>query len=165
MAEEVFDHPVKVQNVAKLYGKKFASSFYSAEDFYQDACVAMLIRGQWPRAAMIDSIRRWVGRVDAHHTLRNIKKVSLNHHKKDLIELHTPEFFCYQNERGTKIRMAVQGLPRRHRTVISLYFFDHKNQYEIGRRLGVCPSRVSQVIRDGLIMLEKSLAVWYKANG
>jgi RNA polymerase sigma factor for flagellar operon FliA len=54
------------------------------------------------------------------------------------------------------VRRATRGLPRGSRRVFVLYFVRSLTMLEIGRRLGLSESRISQIISRGIRFLKKS---------
>jgi len=56
-----------------------------------------------------------------------------------------PDVIAGQRELRTVLSTAIRALPERYQTVISLYYLGGKTMREIGARLGINESRVSQI--------------------
>jgi RNA polymerase sigma factor for flagellar operon FliA len=68
-----------------------------------------------------------------------------------------PESLYEQKERSDKLMAAVLQLPRRHREVIEMYYCRELSMKEIGERLHVHESRVSQLHAAAIQRLRKHL--------
>lgn len=67
-----------------------------------------------------------------------------------------PDAPLLDNEMGERIRAALDSLPPRECTVLSLTYFENLSGQEIARVLGVSESRVSQIKRRALATLRTS---------
>ncbi len=67
-----------------------------------------------------------------------------------------PDAPMLDHEMGERIRMALDSLPARERTVLSLTYFENLSGQEIAGLLGVSESRVSQLKRRALATLRTS---------
>ena len=68
-----------------------------------------------------------------------------------------PDVLTGQNELRTVLSTAMKTLPERYQTVIGLYYLGGKTMKEIGDRLGINESRVSQIHRAALEKMSSSL--------
>jgi RNA polymerase sigma factor for flagellar operon FliA len=68
-----------------------------------------------------------------------------------------PDVLTGQRELRGILSMAMKGLPERYQTVIGLYYVGGKTMKEIGDRLGINESRVSQIHRAALDRMQVSL--------
>lgn len=68
-----------------------------------------------------------------------------------------PDVLTGQQELRGILSTAMQGLPERYQTVIGLYYVGGKTMKEIGDRLGINESRVSQIHRAALDRMQASL--------
>lgn len=64
-----------------------------------------------------------------------------------------------QAETRRGLRRAIEQLPERARAVVELYFFEELTLREIGLRLGVTESRVSQMVSEALQRLRAQFAL------
>jgi RNA polymerase sigma factor for flagellar operon FliA len=68
-----------------------------------------------------------------------------------------PDVLTGQNELRTILSDAMKTLPARYQTVIGLYYLGGKTMREIGERLGINESRVSQIHRVALDKMQLNL--------
>jgi RNA polymerase sigma factor FliA len=68
-----------------------------------------------------------------------------------------PDVLTGQNELRSVLSTAMKTLPARYQTVIGLYYLGGKTMREIGDRLGINESRVSQIHRAALDKMSASL--------
>lgn len=68
-----------------------------------------------------------------------------------------PDVIAGQNELRTVLSAAMKSLPERYQAVISLYYLGGKTMREIGDRLGINESRVSQIHRAALDKMSTNL--------
>jgi len=69
-----------------------------------------------------------------------------------------PLFLCMKSQMSERLVSLVATLPEREATVLSLYYVEEMTMKEIGARLGVVESRVSQIHSAALVMLRHRLA-------
>lgn len=69
-----------------------------------------------------------------------------------------PDVIAARSETAEALRGAVEALPRRYRSLITMYYEGDLTMKEIGRELGVNESRVSQIHRAALAKLSDTLA-------
>jgi RNA polymerase sigma factor FliA len=74
---------------------------------------------------------------------------------------HNPEQMAMESETRRIIARAIGTLPARYRQVIRLYDFGELTMEQIGNRLGVDQSRVSQIRTDALARLRVQLGHWF----
>lgn len=72
-----------------------------------------------------------------------------------------PDSICKQNELNAILRQIVATLPVRHQAVLRMYYTDELTMKEIGARLGVNESRVSQIHKAAL----RKMACLFSAAG
>jgi RNA polymerase sigma factor for flagellar operon FliA len=68
-----------------------------------------------------------------------------------------PDVLTGQRELRAILSTAMKPLPERYQTVIGLYYLGGKTMREIGERLGINESRVSQIHRAALDRMQVSL--------
>jgi RNA polymerase sigma factor for flagellar operon FliA len=68
-----------------------------------------------------------------------------------------PDVLTGQRELRSILSMAMKTLPERYQTVIGLYYLGGKTMKEIGDRLGINESRVSQIHRAALDRMQANL--------
>lgn len=68
-----------------------------------------------------------------------------------------PDVLTGQKELRSVLSSAMKTLPERHQTVIGLYYLGGKTMREIGDRLGINESRVSQIHRAALDKMSANL--------
>jgi RNA polymerase sigma factor for flagellar operon FliA len=68
-----------------------------------------------------------------------------------------PDVIAGQNELRTVLSAAMKSLPERYQAVIGLYYLGGKTMREIGDRLGINESRVSQIHRAALDKMSANL--------
>jgi RNA polymerase sigma factor for flagellar operon FliA len=68
-----------------------------------------------------------------------------------------PDVLTGQRELRSVLSMAMKTLPERYQTVIGLYYIGGKTMREIGDRMGINESRVSQIHRAALDKMEEHL--------
>lgn len=68
-----------------------------------------------------------------------------------------PDNICANKQMRTLVRSAVLSLPERYQKVIHFYYSDGMTMKEIGSRLGVNESRVSQLHKLALVKMHVSL--------
>ncbi len=68
-----------------------------------------------------------------------------------------PLFRCMQGQMLERLAVAVTSLPEREAAVLSLYYVEEMTMKEIGAKLGVVESRVSQIHSAALVMLRHRL--------
>lgn len=73
-------------------------------------------------------------------------------------ESDEPLFRCLQGEMKQHLVDAIQELPDKERTVLTLYYYEELTMREIGQVLGVVESRVSQIHSSAVLRLRSSLA-------
>ena len=72
-------------------------------------------------------------------------------------ETPTPDRAYEASETRSRVRRALQTLPPRERTVIGLYYFRDVTMKQIGAKIGVNESRVSQLHARAIQRLQKAL--------
>jgi RNA polymerase sigma factor for flagellar operon FliA len=70
---------------------------------------------------------------------------------------HCPDHVFAQSEMREKLNSAMEGLPRRYREVVKLYYERDLTMKEIGGILGVNESRVSQIHKAALQRMQNAL--------
>ncbi len=70
----------------------------------------------------------------------------------------TPFELCRRAEMNALVERASAGLPARQRRILRLYYFEGLTMKEIGARLGVCESRISQMHTATLETLRNKLS-------
>lgn len=75
-----------------------------------------------------------------------------------------PDAICARKERIDVVNKAVRTLPLRHRQVIRLYYGDEMTMRNIGRRLRINESRVSQIHKAALARMAAVLTVKLKSS-
>jgi RNA polymerase sigma factor FliA len=68
-----------------------------------------------------------------------------------------PDVLTGRKELRTVLSTAMKTLPERYQTVIGLYYLAGKTMREIGERMGINESRVSQIHKAALERMQKSL--------
>jgi len=68
-----------------------------------------------------------------------------------------PLFVCLRGELKEKLGEAIENLPERERTVMTLYYYEEMTMKEIGLALGVVESRVSQIHSSAVLHLRAEL--------
>jgi RNA polymerase sigma factor for flagellar operon FliA len=68
-----------------------------------------------------------------------------------------PDVLTGQNELRAILSSAMEPLPERYKAVIGLYYLGGKTMREIGQKLGINESRVSQIHRTALDRMQVSL--------
>lgn len=69
-----------------------------------------------------------------------------------------PLFQCLKGELKQRLIDAIEDLPEKERTVVSLYYHEELTMKEIGQVLGVVESRVSQIHSSAVVKLRVALA-------
>ncbi len=92
--------------------------------------------------------------------LRNVGLVSASGRPQDQGDTSAPEFpaeqetqpdtICARGEMRVHLRLALQALPERYREVVHLYYGQDLTMREIGDRMGINESRVSQIHKSAL---------------
>jgi DNA-directed RNA polymerase specialized sigma24 family protein len=130
--------------IARNLLRGFRSNIYDADDLVQDAWVARLTTGQWPRRAMVDALRRWYGATGkSGHTFRAPAvelPISLARH--DNVDDR-----ILQQERTEILKRRIRKLPRKIRIIGEMYFIDGKAQNEIAGCVGCTGGYISQKIK------------------
>ena len=73
-------------------------------------------------------------------------------------ESESPLLQCLEAEKRRHLAGAIEQLPDRERTVMTLYYFEEMTMKQIGVVLGVVESRVSQIHRLGVARLRRLMA-------
>jgi RNA polymerase sigma factor for flagellar operon FliA len=68
-----------------------------------------------------------------------------------------PFLQCMKGEMRNHLAAAIEELPERERTVLSLYYFEELNMKEVGEAIGIAESRVSQIHANALLRLRTSM--------
>ncbi|HET9088484.1 MAG TPA: FliA/WhiG family RNA polymerase sigma factor [Acidobacteriaceae bacterium] len=68
-----------------------------------------------------------------------------------------PLFLCMKGQMAERLAALVASLPEREATVLSLYYVEEMTMKQIGAKLGVVESRVSQIHSAALVMLRHRL--------
>ena len=80
--------------------------------------------------------------------------------KRDIIcseedrQIETPESAYENSETKEILADAIDSLPEKERTVVSLYYYEELTYKEIGKILGVSESRISQLHTKAIIRLK-----------
>lgn len=69
-----------------------------------------------------------------------------------------PFLQCMKGEMRHHLAAAIEELPERERTVLSLYYFEELNMKEVGEAIGIAESRVSQIHANALLRLRTSMS-------
>ena len=78
-------------------------------------------------------------------------------HQADLIDAaHDPYRSCELKILADRLRLIVDALPERERTVIKGHYFDHDDFQELATKLGVTKGRVSQLHARGLTLVREA---------
>jgi len=103
--------------------------------------------------------------------LRNVGLVSASGRPQDSDEPSFPDFpaeartqpdhMCAREQMRIHIQVALEALPRRYRQVVQLYYTKEMTMREIGDKMGINESRVSQIHKSAL----QKLAVALQAAG
>ena len=75
----------------------------------------------------------------------------------DAGQRNNPEDQCYLSQMRGKMRLAMGLLPAKKRAVLKMLYFDELTTVDVGRRLNVTQSRVSQIREEALRHLRKHL--------
>src|SRR5207244_6488297 len=65
----------------------------------------------------------------------------------------TPLFMCLRREMKQQLARAISELPEKERQVLVLYYFQQLTMKEVGAKLGVAESRVSQIHSTAVVRL------------
>lgn len=106
---------------------------------------------------------------DFHRILGQIHTytvISLDEHLSDAVSTsvlladttESPERSAGNNEMKEVLTKAIETLPEKEKTVVSLYYFEEMNLKEIGAVLGVSESRISQIHTKALMRMKNRLA-------
>lgn len=68
-----------------------------------------------------------------------------------------PDHICERRQRQAALAIAISALPMRYQKVVTLYYTNDMTMKEIGIELGVNESRVSQIRKQALKKMAKSL--------
>ena len=103
--------------------------------------------------------------------LRNVGLVSASQRSNENDDLPAPDFptnpdthpdsMCGQEELRSLLALAMQTLPPRYQQVVTLYYTNEMTMKEIGTRMGINESRVSQIHKAALEKMNAAL----QANG
>jgi RNA polymerase sigma-70 factor, ECF subfamily len=154
---------------AELYDR-YASAVYgaclrvlretqAAEDAAQDAFAAI-----WRHAGAFDANRgaagAWIGRVARNAALDANRRRALRvtaHEVDPVDEGRTPEELAVAADEAFRLRLALETLPDRERTVLGLAYSDGLTQSEIAERLDLPLGTVKTRTRSGLARLAEYL--------
>lgn len=75
-----------------------------------------------------------------------------------------PSAVLQQLQMQNALQIAIASLPERQRSAMNMYYSQDLNLKEIGAHLGVCESRVSQLISKAIVRLRDMLADWRQDN-
>ncbi len=99
--------------------------------------------------------------------LRNVGLVSASGRPQDQEESPAPDFpagagtqpdnMCCREQLRVYLRLALQALPSRYRQVVQLYYADEMTMREIGDKMGINESRVSQIHKSALQKMATAL--------
>ena len=182
----VFDHLPLAAVIARNISKRLPRHV-DPQDLYQDACVGLIRAaarydarrkvsfGAYARrpigGAVIDGLRR------ADHLSRDERR-RIKAEGDDAGPLHLdstgdlrgtllpPERHAAAAERNQFLNTAISTLPMRLRVLLRDYYHGGQTMREIGYRLGVNESRVSQIHRRALRLLREHLeARGFKSSG
>ena len=70
---------------------------------------------------------------------------------------NNPDQVYARSEMRRKLQLAMQGLSQRHQEVVTLYYMGDMTMKEIGTKLGVNESRVSQIHKSALAKMQTTL--------
>lgn len=132
----------QLTSVAKSLLRGFRSNLYDEDDLVQDAHVAQLTTGQWPRRAMVDALRRWYGLRGKHHEFRG-HSLPL---PCNLMHQPNPADDIYRQEIKTLAAKQFDALPAKARCAAYLRYIDERQQDDIAKILGCTEGRVSQML-------------------
>jgi len=154
---------------AELYDR-YASAVYgaclrvlretqAAEDAAQEAFAAI-----WRHAGAFDANRgaagAWIGRVARNAALDANRRRALRATAPEVDpvdESRTPEELAVAADEAFRLRIALETLPERERTVLGLAYTDGLTQSEIAERLGLPLGTVKTRTRSGLARLAEHL--------
>jgi RNA polymerase sigma factor (sigma-70 family) len=154
---------------AELYDR-YASAVYgaclrvlrephAAEDAAQEAFAAV-----WRHADAFDAARgaagAWIGRVARNAALDASRRRALRVTAPEVDpvdERRTPEELAVAADEAFRLRLALETLPERERTVLGLAYTDGFTQSEIAARLGLPLGTVKTRTRSGLARLAEYL--------
>jgi RNA polymerase sigma factor for flagellar operon FliA len=71
---------------------------------------------------------------------------------------HDPEMSTLASERSRVLKAAILELPEREQQILTMKYVDHVPGSEIGRRLGITESRVSQILSAAYKRLSARIA-------
>jgi RNA polymerase sigma factor for flagellar operon FliA len=99
--------------------------------------------------------------------LRNVGLVSASGRPQDQEESAPPDFpaeagtqpdnMCCHEQLRVYLRLALSALPDRYRQVVQLYYTDEMTMREIGDKMGINESRVSQIHKSALQKMATAL--------
>jgi RNA polymerase sigma-70 factor, ECF subfamily len=154
---------------AELYDR-YASAVYgaclrvlrepqAAEDAAQEAFAAV-----WRHADAFDAARgaagAWIGRVARNAALDASRRRALRVTAPEVDPVddgRTPEELAVAADEAFRLRLALESLPERERTVLHLAYTDGFTQSEIAERLGLPLGTVKTRTRSGLARLAEYL--------
>ena len=154
---------------AELYDR-YASAVYgaclrvlretqAAEDAAQDAFAAI-----WRHADAFDANRgaagAWIGRVARNAALDANRRRALRVTAREVDPVddsRTPEELAVAADEAFRLRVALEALPERERTVLGLAYTDGLTQSEIAERLDLPLGTVKTRTRSGLARLAEHL--------
>jgi RNA polymerase sigma-70 factor (ECF subfamily) len=154
---------------AELYGR-YAHAVYgaclrvlrephAAEDAAQETFAAV-----WRHAAAFDAARgaagAWIGRVARNAALDASRRRALRVTAPEVDPIddqRTPEELALAADEAFRVRLALETLPERERTVLGLAYSDGFTQSEIAAHLGLPLGTVKTRTRSGLARLAEQL--------
>jgi RNA polymerase sigma factor (sigma-70 family) len=87
--------------------------------------------------------------------IRNKSKVL--RHAPDLVRLPDPDESLEQKERADLLARLIKELKPKYRDVLHLYYYKELTREEVGQRLGISPSQVSERLHYAQKLLRKRL--------
>lgn len=149
--EDIQDIDEHVKMCALRAIKYATLSYLTADDLEQDYYTWLLLKKKrhnpsYTLHRMIDRIRTYT------HFNRDLKKSSVttvNHEVPEIEDTHADSLQQWQANHDAATVISRLKLPRRTRRIMKLAYIDGKNQTEIGAIVGLCGSRISQLLAEG----------------
>lgn len=136
-----------------------------AEDVVQEALLRL-----WRNAATLElgpyGLRPWLRRVVANlciDRIRNRQHVDVTDELPEVAEAATQHASLEASEANARIEQALQALPDRQRTALTLFHFEGLSQIEVGKMLGISDEAVESLLARARRTLKVALKDEWRA--
>jgi RNA polymerase sigma-70 factor (ECF subfamily) len=115
-------------------------------------------------------VSSWLRTIAQNQAVNLIRKQTMSKRQKEVnslhelyISSHNPEIIAQSQELRQNLHAGIEALPHTWRTIVVLFYWHHKNTYEIAMRMQIRPGTIRNILHRSRQRLRQELEGMYAA--